>query len=50
MTIQTTGAPKRRTLSLHFGGRKAHTGHASERGNSLLSEIELRGLVAAMID
>lgn len=50
MTIQTIASAKRRTLSLPFGGRKPIFNAAPQHCASQLSEIELRRLVANMID
>ncbi len=50
MTIQTNIGAVRRTLSLSFGS--ANTNHQGDNQpcSSPLSEMELRNLVAAMVD
>lgn len=50
MTIHTNAAATRRTLSLPFGGRKPTINAGTQHCASQLSEIELRRLVANMID
>jgi hypothetical protein len=50
MTTQTIGATKRRTLSLHFGGKRTAGAHAEKTAPYPLPHHELRRLVAAMID
>ncbi|GEM_PF-2890758 len=50
MTIQIErGASTRRTLSLPFGGRKRMVEAASEAA-SILTPLQLRRLVASMVD
>ena len=50
MNVSMVGAPKRQKLSLSFGGRKTEGVRHSERSAPNLTDLELRRLVASMID
>ena len=50
MNITNTGAQKRRTLSLPFGGKRDTGAQPNERAPATIPTHELRRLVAAMID
>jgi hypothetical protein len=50
MNTQPTGAQTRRTLSLHFGGKRTAEALDKKRPYSDLPSHELRRLVAAMVD
>ncbi len=50
MNVNTVGARKRPKLFLPFGGRKSGGTRPSERSVPQITDLELRRLVAAMID
>jgi hypothetical protein len=50
MNLNTDGARKRPKLSLPFGGRQSGGSRPSERSVPEITDLELRRLVASMID
>jgi hypothetical protein len=50
MTTKITGASERRTLSLHFGGKRTAGTFPEKTAPYPMPNHELRRLVAAMVD